>query len=182
MAKVSSFVKIGGTLFGLTFVDSKTYGKHVRAERGTYTPIKVNDAFKKMNGHLVAAQKPARIIKEAIDAYRHDFKGGMLWHRLVSLFTIQHKNCEGFDFKQLEGFEVYDKYPLQRFLKPDTTVTVQNETASLKVVLNYQHHPAFTGARFIDAYNLQVVGIFPNMATASAETVATSAQTISLEG
>jgi hypothetical protein len=135
-----------------------------------------------MSGHLVAAQKPARIIKEAIDPYRHNFKGGLLWHRLVSLFTLQHKNCESFHLKQLEDFEVFDKYPLRRLLKFDTTVTAQNETASLKVVLNYQHHPTFEGAKSIDAYSLQVIGIFPNLATASAESVAAGTQTISLAG
>jgi hypothetical protein len=182
MAQASSLIKLRGTLFGITFVNSKTYGKHVRAARGTYKPVQVNDTFKKMSGHLVAAQKPARVIKEAIDPYRIDFKGGMLWNRLVSLFTLQHKNNESFNLQQLEGFEIFQQYPLQRFFKIDTTVTAEKETASLKVVLTYKQHPTFPRAKFIDAYSLQVIGIFPNLTAASAESVAADAQIISRTG
>ena len=36
MAKSQSILQLQGTLAGLTFVKSHTYGDHVRAKRGTY--------------------------------------------------------------------------------------------------------------------------------------------------
>lgn len=47
MAKVRSILKLSGTLSKLTFVDSKAYGPHVRAERGSNTEISLAEGMKK---------------------------------------------------------------------------------------------------------------------------------------
>jgi hypothetical protein len=165
MARSRSLLNLRGKIQGLVFVKSKTYGKYVRTARGTHKPAEVNAAFKEMTPHLLAAQQPARMIKDAIDRYRPDFMGGSLWNRLVSLFTRQHSNTGNFSLRQLEGMEVFKQFPLIALVKLNTHVAIDRENGTLNVVLSYSKHPRFPKARSIDAYCFQVICIFPDLIT-----------------
>jgi hypothetical protein len=160
MAKSNSMLDLRGTVDGLTFVKSRTYGDHVRAARGTHKKAKVNEAFKKESEQLLKSNVPAKIIKDALDAHRQDFKGGLLWQRLVSMFRTQLRETGSFNFHQLGPFEVHEKHPLERFLQVEPKVAVDRKKRKLRVTLSHRDHPDFKKAKYIDGYRLGVIGIF----------------------
>jgi hypothetical protein len=168
MAKMRSIFNISGTLLGVTMVNSKRYGKHVRAARGTWKEATVNKAFKEASMHLQAARVPAQIIKNALDLYRECFEGGYLWQRLLSLFCKQHKQHYTFDFSALQHMEVHEKFSLARLWEPKVQVCASTGKGALHILLSSRRHPVFAAAKSANGYRVQVVALFPNLATGSA--------------
>jgi hypothetical protein len=168
MAKMRSIFKIQGTLMGVTMVNSKRYGRYVRAARGTWKEANVNKAFKEASMHLQAARVPAQIIKNAIALHRECFEGGYLWQRLLSLFCRQHKQNGAFDFFALQNMEVHESYPLARLWEPQVRACASLGKSTLHVLLSSCMHPVFAAAKSADGYRVQVVAIFPNLAAGCA--------------
>jgi hypothetical protein len=175
MAKSRSILELQGTISNLTFVDSRTYGKHVRVKRGTRKPADVNDSFKENSNYLIGANAPARMIKAALDPYCKNFGYGQLWQRLVSLFRAQLKEQGRTNLSGLEGLEVNTQYPFGKFMLIKATATVDVKEAALQVTLSYDSPPVFKKSKHIDGYRLSVIAIYPDMKTGIATTaVATS--------
>lgn len=170
MAKSDSVLGLQGTFANMTFVHSRTYGKHIRAKRGTHKPADVNDSFKETSRYLIAANRPARMIKAALDPYCENFKCGQLWQRLVSIFRIQLKERGLTDLTALEGFEIHKEYPLARFMQIKTAATIDREHSKLRITLTYEAPPLFKKARYIDGYQLSVIVIYPDMKAGIAST------------
>lgn len=160
MARSKSILSIQGTFQGMTHVDSKTYGEHIRAARGTHKIARVNDTLRAVGEQLITANAPAKLIKDAIDPYRHDFYGGQMWQRLVSLFKKQLKLRGRFDFSELRNFEIYKEYPLSRFSIFHTNARFDPNSSSLTVTLNY-HKPVFKKVEYLTGYRISVIGLYP---------------------
>jgi hypothetical protein len=154
MAKSDSVINLRGTFGGITFVKSPTYGDHIRAARGTHKKAQVNDAFKKASARLLSANIPAKIIKDAIDPYRSDLMGGLLWQRLVSMFRKQLMNHGAFDFSNIEPFEIHADYPLERFLTLQPSITFDRKKYVLQVDIRYDRHPKFPRAHLLMGISL----------------------------
>ena len=181
MAKSNSLFKLQGTIGETTFVQSTTYGDHVRAKRGTYKPATINDALKRESSILLKANVPAKIIKDSIDLYRSPFmKGGSLWPRLVSLFRKQFKETGKFDFTKLDRFEIYADQPFARLLYVDPKITVNPKKSALHVNVNFVKHPNFRKVKDVDGYQLTVIVIFPDLKKKSAKTDASVSQIFQL--
>jgi hypothetical protein len=163
IAKSRSILEIEGTFRGMTFVRSNVYGDHVRAARGTHKPAEVNEAFQQSSSRLVYANLAAKIIKDALDPYRENFKGGLLWQRLLSQCRKQLKSIGEIDFSMLEPVEVHDKYPLSRFLSVTPKVQYDPDKHALHVQLNYGQHPKPRHMKYVDGYRIGVIGIFPDL-------------------
>lgn len=161
MAKSDSIIKLQGTIGGLTFVRSRTYGDHVRAKRGTYKSANVNEALKHESKTLLRANVPAKIFKDAIDPYRGELTGGMLWQRLVSMFRKELKEHGACDFAKMERFEIHADYPFKRFLHVEPTIKFEKKKSILKVDLRYDSHPRFVKAKSVSGYRLTVLAYFP---------------------
>lgn len=161
MAKENSIISLRGTFENMTHVQSKTYGKHVRAARGTHKPAVINAAFKKAASEMSLSNLPAKLIKDALEPFRKDFKGGLLWQKLVSLFMMQYKVSGGFNFSELQNWEIHKEYPLSRLLRFSSItseIDVANGTAILKVC--YHEYPDFK-RKYIDGYRITVLAIYP---------------------
>ena len=163
MAKSKSILRLQGTYQGITFVNSRAYGDHVRAARGTHKKADVNEAFKKESARLLNANVPAKVLKDAIDIYREELRGGSLWQRLVSMFRRQLKEKGSYDFGELPPFEVHEDYPFKRFLDPRTELQVDKQKRVLTLSLSYPFHPEFPRSSFIDGYRLGLIAIFPDV-------------------
>ncbi|MGB4399744.1 MAG: hypothetical protein WBJ10_10255 [Daejeonella sp.] len=70
-----------------TIVNSKAYGEHTRARRGSRNKVEINDTLKLHNLLLTGANTPARLVKNEIDYYRAGFPSGQLWQFLVGMAT-----------------------------------------------------------------------------------------------
>jgi len=180
MAKNKSLLSFQGTLDGFNYVHSKTYGKYVRAVRGTYKEATVNAAFKAASSRLLNANVPAKIIKDAIDPYRTHFKGGQLWQRLVSFFRKQLHEQGAVDFSMLPETEVQEHYPLSRLLtiKADASAV---SNGILPVTLSCSGRPQFRNPAGLDGYRIGIIGIFPDITLKSAHTSVVYAPVLKLK-
>jgi hypothetical protein len=182
MAKSRSAKRLPKTGDDLTHVKSRTYGDHVRAKRGTYKKAKVNKAFKEEIKNVTHANVPAKIFNDAIEPYRRNFQGGQLWQRLVSLFRTQLTEDGSFDFGRIEKLEIHADYPLDRLLQVQATIKSASKNSILRVILEYNNPPDFSKTKYIDAYQLTVIGLFPDLKKKKARAVAVKSKLLDLTG
>ncbi|RYE59614.1 MAG: hypothetical protein EOP48_00250 [Sphingobacteriales bacterium] len=111
MAKAKKKFKLSRTINGITFVSSRAYQPHLRAARGTYTPIELSEGMKKSSAEQTQANLMAKIVFDAVNNFAPNFKDGKFWSRLVSAFRchVKGKNSNGYMF--LEGMQVRIDYP-----------------------------------------------------------------------
>jgi hypothetical protein len=156
--KKRSLFNISGTLYGMTHVESKAYGSHVRAARGTVKPAKLNAKLMQNVRDMPKANAYAKTIKDALDPHRVDIYDGRLWSRLVSVFKKQFKAGQLPDYSLLEGDELHEEHTLEQ-LMPGLEAEVTMKKKEMDVRLEYDEHPLFRDAK-MTMYTLSVVGVF----------------------
>jgi hypothetical protein len=181
MAKSDSLITLRGSIGGLTFVKSRAYGDHVRAKRGTHKKAEVNGAFKTESEQLQRANVPAKILKDAIEPYRQNMPGGLLWQRLVSLFRKQLKDLGAVDFTRVGPFEIHSESTLARLIDLECSANFDETKLCLHVELKYFNHPRFRKAKCVDGYKFTVIVIFPNLENKSGKTASVSANVVDLK-
>lgn len=181
MAKVNSLITLLGSIDGLTFVKSTKYGDHIRAARGTRKKAKLNKACQEQSKKLVKSNTPAKIIKDAIDPYRDDFRYGQLWQDLVRTTNdAMGKNAE-FDFSRLKPFEFHPKHRLDRLFNVESTAKVDSKSSRLRVTLSSDARPLFHHSLDLDGYRVTVIVVFPDFKKQRAKTEALSSSIIPLK-
>ena len=156
MAKLDSILKFRGTFAGMTLVQSRTYGEHLRMPRRA----DVNESFKKMQVISRSIITPrAQLIKNRVNPFlTFSFKDGTLWSRLLSFFHEQQTNCGGTNFKALSGFEINSKYPLSRILHSVSRIEQQHDT-SIELSLSTLATRSFVKGHS-DSYRLRLISLF----------------------
>jgi len=114
MAKVRSILNLSGTLSGMTFVDSKAYGAHARAKRGTYKPVILAEGMKESAAVQTQVNLMAKVIFDAVNHFMPGFKDGKLWSRLLSVFRQQKKTGKAYNYGSLNSMEMRVDYPISK--------------------------------------------------------------------
>lgn len=114
MAKVNSIIKLSGTITDVTFVNSKAYGAHARAKRGTYTPVTLAEGMKKSGAVQTEVNQIAKIIFDAVNAFVPGFKDGKFWTRILSLFRKQQKAGRAYSYQDFDLMEMRWDYPTSK--------------------------------------------------------------------
>jgi hypothetical protein len=133
MAKARSIVKISGNVDGITFVDSKAYGLHTRAIRGSKTPITLADGMKVSSTNQNEANLRAKIIFDAVNEFAPGFKNGPFWSRLVSFFRRQKKEGKSYSYADFHDLEMRWDYPTSKHGK--FSLSAEGSSARLKYYL-----------------------------------------------
>ena len=141
-----------------TFVNSKTYGEHTRARRGTKSKVEVNDTLKAHNVLLTSANIPAILVKKAIDNYRSDFPSGQLWQFLVGMFKRQLKMNIPLNVDQLMYKDISTNYRLSRVLKSGYKQEITSNPAIVNVEFGILN-PEFR-SKAIDGFLIEVIAMF----------------------
>ena len=55
-------------------------------KRGSKTKANLNSSVQKSTGDLETANKATGLIKSCMDAFRYNFIGDLIWHKLVKKF------------------------------------------------------------------------------------------------
>jgi hypothetical protein len=97
-------------------VNSRSYGKHMRAKRGTYTPITLNAGMVASSKAQNTANKQAKVVFDAVVAFANHFKNGMLWRRLLSICRQALKDQDRHFFQYLNRMDIREDYPISRKL------------------------------------------------------------------
>lgn len=173
MPKLESLFDLRRTFGSYTVVKSRRNGDHVRAARGTHKEAKLNETCERERKNLMTAVTPAKILKDALDPYRQDFKDGGLWQRLVSIFQRQIRECGAFDFSKVEPFDLYPDYPFDRLVHSfECTCVAVKRNGQLSVNVSWEGHHK-TRSRNVDGFKVEAIGIFPDTERNTADTIHT---------
>lgn len=175
---ISKLIKLKGTIYGITLVDSKRYGRHARAERGTYTPITLNKTFKESKKLLMQCNKQAKIIFSAL---RDEHRDGELWNKLISIFFKQDKAGLKPDVAMLAGLECHEKRTLKALVNERYEVSVDRAGKKMHVTVTLQKRPHCDDVKHIEGYHLKLIGLFPNFSKLSIKKEMVQSALITLE-
>lgn len=145
---------------GDVFVDSRTYGPHNRAKRGTHKPAVLNDGMKASQSHLKLAAAYGRLIRGPIESFRGGFLLGQFWQQLQSALRRQFKLHQNWEPDGLKRMEVNKLHPLMRLCKGTFSFYSKAEQGHLHFIFNFDP-PIFRSAS-INGFSLQAAVIFPN--------------------
>ena len=123
MVKSFSGKKSGNPPGTKIIVNSKAYGRHERAARGSKSKAGLNESMKNDGRRMIDSILPARLIQNALLPYRKNFKGGLFWQRLVSHFATQAKNNQDYNVLGMSNWDLNNAYPTSRILAPTIKVT-----------------------------------------------------------
>jgi len=152
MAKTkNALIKLSGTLYDVTFVDSKAYGKHARSPRGTHKKAEINAVLLENSRKTDVINNTAQVIHDHFKDIGHGFKEGRLWQALLSCFFTAPTTSLADLYTSIQGLELNRKYPLNRLvLVPQLSVYVRK--GKLRLNLEPQHHPHFSKQLEVDGY------------------------------
>src|SRR5260221_8177172 len=154
MGKLNGLFKYGGTFKGVTTVNSLAYGQHIRKARTKFT---LSKEMKESSAVMKQANVYAKVFKDAIDPYRRDFRDGMLWQRLVSLFKMQLQEKGKADFSPLQGHELNKMHSLSWIISAKAAVTQTDRTLNVNITSRHTQDP--TNGR-ADGYQQTLIVLF----------------------
>lgn len=159
MPKITSFASPEQIGEGYTVVNSPKYGRHVRAKRGTHTPLVVTETMKKAGELVRSANAHAKVINDAFKPFCTDIRDTERWTRLVVLFRKALRK-DTFDLSEaFVRFYFHRRRPLGGVLGYTLDVTPPGEAGDTLVVkvnstsrAKSRHHP--------DRYELIIIAVF----------------------
>lgn len=144
-------------------VNSVAYGKHTRAPRGSKTRAVLNPAMKAHGRRLRKSNIPAKLIMDALQPFRENFKGGMLWQRLVKHFAAQAKKGDTYSVNGIEYWDLNDRYLTSRLMAPDVEIKPNDEFSNLNITINYNFSNRFLERRKdITSFRITLIFLFPD--------------------
>ncbi len=144
MAKIKHpFITLQGTLGGLTFVSSKTYGAHTRMPRGTYKKTVPNAVLQANADKAKAVTEFAKALLPLLKNEYGAFVQKGLWQQMLKrLFRVPVASVPQL-IAALEGLEINAAYPMERIvLPPEVAWTITRGALKLKLVFNSHAQPA----------------------------------------
>jgi hypothetical protein len=153
-------------------VKSKAYGTHERAPRGSKSRAVLNKAMKAHGKRLRESTTPAKLIMDAMQPFRENFKGGMLWQKLVKHFAAQAKKGEDYSVNGIENWDLNLQYLTSRIMGVHDDIKPKNEFSYLEVNLNYTLSTRFLERKSdITAFRITLIFLFPDFKNNRIKTV-----------
>jgi len=144
-------------------VKSKTYGRHDRAARGSKSRAVINPAMKAHGRRLRKSNIPAKLIMDALQPFRENFKGGMLWQRLVKHFAAQAKTGDAYSVTGIEHWDLNAQYPTSRIMTARVKITPDDHFTNLVVTVDYEFSKRFLQRKKdITAFRITMIFLFPD--------------------
>ena len=144
-------MKISGTLYDATFVNSRKYGRHVRAPRGTYKKAQVNTTLSKNASRADVVAQTAKVVHDHIKTICAPyFKQSDLWPEFLKRLFKAESMALGDLLGSLTGLEMNSKYLLSTLIVPQLFTAVSKR--QLDIQLAFQHHPLFPKKIGADSY------------------------------
>ncbi len=153
-------------------VKSKAYGVHERAPRGSKTKAVLNRAMKAHGKRLRESTAPAKLIMDSLQPFRENFKGGMLWQRLVKHFAAQAKKGDAYNVVGIENWDFNLQYLTSRIMAPDVEIKPLDDFTDLKVEVNYTFSKRFLERKSnITSFRITLIFLFPNFRNNKIKTI-----------
>jgi hypothetical protein len=160
MPKISSFASPEQIGEGYTVVNSSKYGRHVRAKRGTHTPLVVTETMKKAGELVRSANAHAKVINDAFKPFCTDIRDTERWTRLVVLFRkALRKDTVDLD-EVFDRFYFHRRRPLSGVLGYTLEVTQTGESSNTLVVKVNSSSAAKSTRYKPDRYEQLIIALF----------------------
>ncbi|HVY73905.1 MAG TPA: hypothetical protein VG890_03690 [Puia sp.] len=144
-------------------VDSRAYGKHTRAARGSKSKAVLNPAMKAHGRRLRKSNAPAKLITDALRPFRENFKGGMIWQRLVKHFSAQAKKGEAYSVRGIGIWDLNEQYFTSRLMSAGVRVKPNDDFSMLEISVNYSFSKRFLERKKdITAFRITLIFLFPD--------------------
>jgi hypothetical protein len=144
-------------------VNSKTYGDHLRAVRGSGIRVEVNSVMKENGRRMIGSNAPAKLIFDALKPFRENFKGGLFWQDLVKHFTRQLNKSEKYSVKGLMNLNLNKNYPLSRMMSLGVQVKMEPPSLSMMINIKSTMEDRFLKrCQYINGIQLTFIGLFPD--------------------
>ena len=153
-------------------VNSKAYGVHERAPRGSKTKAVLNRAMKAHGKRLRESTTPAKLIMDSLQPFRENFKGGMLWQRLVKHFATQAKKGDVYSVTGIEDWDLNVQYLTSRIMTPSVKIEPVDDFSNLQVEANYTFSNRFLERKSdITAFRITLIFLFPDFKSNRIKTI-----------
>lgn len=140
-------------------VNSRAYGKHRRAKRGSHKPLVVTDAMKKAGELTRAANTYAKVINDAFKPFCEDMRDGKRWSRLVALFKTQLHQSGAVQLSGLDKeFYFHRRHSLGTVLKH--RVEISEDTANRFLIIKVNFISSAKLKTDADGVELTLIAIF----------------------
>jgi hypothetical protein len=113
-------------------VNSHTYGKHIRAARGSKTIAAVNDVLGAHAEKTNTLNTAAKAVYDVLKLYSKGFREGQLWQAILS--RMRKAKLVHFEelLRTLERLELNSRYVLTRFGEPPK-LSIKNSRRELQI-------------------------------------------------
>jgi hypothetical protein len=153
-------------------VNSKAYGMHERAPRGSKSKAVLNPAMKAHGRRLRRSNIPAKLIVDALQPFRENFKGGMIWQRLVKHFAAQAKKGEVYSVIGIENWDLNVQYLTSRIMAASVEIKPEDDFSNLQVEVNYTFSKRFLERKSdITAFRITLIFLFPDFRNNKIKTI-----------
>jgi hypothetical protein len=106
---------------------------------------------------------PAKLIMDALQPFRENFRGGMLWQRLVGHFAAQAKAGDAYSVAGIEDWDLNDQYLTSRLMTTQVKITPDDYFSNLEVSVNYTFSNRFLQRKKdITAFRITMIFLFPD--------------------
>lgn len=144
-------------------VNSRTYGKHERAARGSWKKAKLNDAMKGHSERLIGSNMPAKLILDALAPYRTNFKGGQIWQKLVKHFARQAKLFKDYSVLGIEHWDLNQRYLTSKLMSPCVKIDADPSSSTLNITVNSEFSKRFLlRKKDITSFRITIIVMFPD--------------------
>ena len=153
-------------------VKSKAYGVHERAPRGSKSKVVLNRAMKAHGRRLRQSNIPAKLIMDALHPFRENFKGGMVWQRLVKHFAAQAKKGVAYSVAGIGDWDLNVQYLTSRIMTVKVKIMPDHDFSNLEVEVNYYFSQRFLERKSdITAFRITLIFLFPDFSSNKIKTI-----------
>lgn len=175
-----SFLRLQGTLGGITFVQSVAYGDHVRQPRGTHKEAPLNSVLQKNADATGLVNKTASPVLKALKRRFGGFAQTSLWTRMTGrLFKAPSLRPEDLLYS-LRGMEVNERYPLARVLPAVPAIEERCRKSKLEVSVQTLSYCFFDRALRADSYFYEFIVLWLDGSSGRCESEAVETRWIAL--
>ena len=144
MARQRGLVKLQGTIAGLSFINSKTYGAHVRAARGTHKEAKINSVLKANSKNAAIITGTGSPILKQLKALEPGFIPGNLWSRMIGCMHKAKSTLTEDLLHSIKGMEINERYLFTKLFSVLPRLEVRKKKGRVIIELEILSHARFS--------------------------------------
>ena len=115
---------------------------------------------------------PAKLIMDALQPFRENFKGGMIWQRLVKHFAAQAKRGDQYSVTGIENWDLNVRYLTSRILTANVEIKSEDDFSNLEIEVNYSFSKRFLERKSdITAFRVTLIFLFPDFRNNKIKTI-----------